>query len=359
MRNCLIAMLCLTVVGFADVVKGDQTVASTDSVYESIPREHFLDLLRNLEKSVTGYRYAFEADGSHDGSKIEPSLYEGTLTYDLVNRRYKLEASSISEWQQGAAPYAASRFGMSFDGKVYSSWDHELHGRKLPPVIADPEHGILGMTVEEMYRESNIFPPSGEIGNKDKLGRPFETYKSTCGLRSMPPNLILGLMNLECRLEHKKSKSLSECLEQFAPAGFRTTKIDERIYRVVLTRPSIPNGELTLEVDAGFHGMLRSMVWDIKTPNRTLNLYRYMVHFSDAGNYPSAIMSDRDGSRFNIRFHDFKVNPELNDADFELRFPPGTGVDDHIQKKYFVAGDQKTSEEQKSKNYAQRHSQEQ
>ena len=325
--------------------------AHSEDISTTVCRDDFVKLLQIAEDSLGTVRFQFETEVKMDG-KESPSLTQGKLTFDSKRNFYRLDGASVVEWFGGAASHSATRFGMSYDGCIYRTWTHEAHGTELPPVISDPDVGVVGVQPKDLLSDSRHSTPSGEISDEEIPGIPFKTFNGSSGLQYIPPRLNVTIRNIADQ-QKIKAEVLSEYLSKLDPSGITISTKDQVLYDVLLKQPSIPVGEIQMSIDTAHHGMVRSFLHYANVSRiipgegikaSRMDLYKMDMAFSPDGTVPESVVSERMGVKMNLRFSGFEFNPTLRGEDFAARFPPGTSLTDRVEKKFYRVGDSQQNE---------------
>lgn len=317
--------------GFAGCVVG-WVCAPTHASSRTIPVEHAVEVMRNLEQRYDNIAWRFHTYSAELGDASVPDsitrkraeFSRGWSRFDAVGRRYACEVEYTARWFQGAAPYISGVEAFSFDGDLHRHWERTQHGTKIPT------------------DSSPKIPASGWIA-KEEQGQPFmESFAGNVGIGNMPPMIWIGDLG--------PPRPLSEHLQERLVTGvpIEVLETDDGLWKVETTtldsaglRP--PSNVIRLVYDLKRGGIVTQVLLAGAVPEEAAQRVSIKFREVEEGVWvpkqaDKVFPYNKPPTLFRTIYEDVRVNPPATPADFRIEFPAGVFVDDYVKQRSYTVG---------------------
>ncbi|HEX3315595.1 MAG TPA: hypothetical protein VHR72_11920 [Gemmataceae bacterium] len=282
-------------------------------------------------------RIQFHVNGRHgklndlnDPSSLIPSpeFEEGRVIFELHGGRYRVDLNSVGRWTAGAAPFAAQKVSLAFDGKNYESFSTQKAGTQLP--------------------NEDDWPGKAARGKGDGTDRQLNPNKVNCGLRFFRPFFPL-------------SKSLRENRAKADLVEISENK--EGNWEIKATYPPATDyvGDPSKDPSRGFLTIVYSPVKEAVLSAAYANgsppeVYQRIVcelQKAKGSWVPDTYRSFNtiDKTAQEIRYSKVQINQPVDDGEFRFDIPQKARVTDHLEKKVYQQGDAAVDEAKAARDY--------
>ena len=300
----------------------------------TVELEKAISIVESLEKKFHVLRwkahcvkaYLANAKDSASITTIKPGFQDSQVVFDPVGRRYHIEMQNVGEWIKGAAPSIGVVTGFSFDGEVYRSWKRSKPGSQLPTV-------------------DDSLPASGHISKDRKdLSIKEDLVGFSCiatGTGYMPPFFWDG--------GESPNQPLSRLLRKWLGEKRAVSIVENSDGVWSISTPITYAGEkgylLRIGYDPSKGGVVTGVQWVFLGKGREVETTRLDIELQKVGDglwAPKTIKRiaclDKPPHIVFASYHAVEVNPPIEPSTFQLAFPRGVEVTDHVKKTIYITG---------------------
>jgi hypothetical protein len=299
----------------------------------TLPAQKALTVIESLEKKFQVIKWSAHcvetqlatASDTTSVIKTKPGFFDSQIVFDSVGRRYRIEMKQVSEWINGDAPWMGMVSGFSFDGEVYRGWERQKHGMELPSEQDRPAFGDISKNRNEQPSREDL----------------VDFGCTATGLGYMPPYFWDGGESPNQPLSRLLRKWLDERRDvSVVENGNGAWTIATRV-----RYGALDGCHLRIRYDPTKGGVVTGAQWVVVEKGHDYENARLDIELQKVADGIWVPKTARRISCLNrppdmvvTSFEGIEVNPSVGTTTFQMEFPKGTRVSDHIRKMYYVAG---------------------